>query len=425
MRKFYPIEIHNEAAFKKKLLLLSEKISPFCYLDSNNYPNYPYAHFGTMVALGALETFSCNTVSKDDWDAFMNKPDWKFGFVTYDYKNQVESGLVSEKFDGISMPTIHFFIPKYLISFYNEKIEIGVTTEADLATFYAFLEAPLAQNFPTPARVQPLPRISKEAYLQHVADIQHHIKEGDIYEMNYCMEFFSKDVDIQPVAIFEKLCHLALAPFSVFFRLEDKYLLCSSPERYLKRSKQKLVSQPIKGTIKRGDDEQQDRNLAEALQNNEKERAENIMIVDLVRNDLAKIATKNSVAVEELCGLYTFKTVHQLISTVSCLLSKDVAVSDIFEATFPMGSMTGAPKRNAMIFAEQYEQSKRGLYSGTVGYVTPAGNFDFNVVIRSILYNETNRYVSLHVGSAITAESKPEQEYEECLLKAESLLKAL
>ena len=378
-----------------------------------------------MVALGALETLTYNdAVRKDEWDAFINKPDWKFGFVTYDYKNYVESGLASEKIDGIDMPTIYFFIPKYLISFYNGKIEIGVNAEADLAAFYTLLEAPV-ERISMKAPVQPLPRISKETYLKQVADIQHHIKEGDIYEMNYCMEFFSRDVDIQPVAVFEKLCHLSLAPFSVFFRLEDKYLLCSSPERYLKKSKQKLISQPIKGTIKRGDDEQKDRNLAEALKNNEKERAENIMIVDLVRNDLAKIADKNSVAVEELCGLYTFKTVHQLISTVSCLLSKDVALSDVFEATFPMGSMTGAPKRNAMIFAEQYEHSKRGLYSGTVGYVTPAGNFDFNVVIRSILYNQTNRYVSLHVGSAITAESNPEQEYEECLLKAESLLKAL
>ena len=148
-------------------------------------------------------------------------------------------------------------------------------------------------------------------------------------------------------------------------------------------------------------------------------------IRDRVRNDLARIAEKGSVTVDELCGVYTFETVHQLISTVSCQVSPNSFVNDILKATFPMGSMTGAPKIRAMQLIEQYEASRRGLYSGSIGYIAPNGDFDFNVVIRTLLYHQELELLSFHVGSAITSMSDPAKEYEECMLKARALIQAI
>ncbi|MGB2088637.1 MAG: chorismate-binding protein, partial [Psychroflexus salarius] len=161
--------------------------------------------------------------------------------------------------------------------------------------------------------------------------------------------------------------------------------------------------------------------LINQLATDPKELAENIMIVDLVRNDLSKLATKASVKVDELCRIYTFEQVHQMISTISCELKPNIDFTSILEATFPMGSMTGAPKIEAMKLAEAYETTKRGLYSGSIGYITPNGDFDFNVVIRSLLYNAKRAYLSYMVGSAITDQSIPENEYQECLLKGKAL----
>ncbi len=157
---------------------------------------------------------------------------------------------------------------------------------------------------------------------------------------------------------------------------------------------------------------------------NPKEIAENIMIVDLVRNDLSTVAAKGTVKVDELCKVYSFKQVHQLISTISCSV-KNVHPVDIIKKTFPMGSMTGAPKIAAMKIIEDLEETKRSLYSGAVGYITPNNNFDFNVIIRSILYNEDKQYVSYSVGGAITSKSTAEEEYDECLLKAKAMKQVL
>ena len=169
----------------------------------------------------------------------------------------------------------------------------------------------------------------------------------------------------------------------------------------------------------------EDLNLKNNLLADPKERSENVMIVDLVRNDLSRIAKKGSVLVEELHAIYSFKQVHHLISTIKAELRPEISAVDAICASYPMGSMTGAPKISAMKIIENLECSKRGLYSGSVGYFTPDGNFDFNVVIRSILYNAKTSYVSLSVGSAITAKSVPEKEYEECLIKAKALIEVL
>ncbi|MFC2104842.1 anthranilate synthase component I family protein, partial [Bacteroidota bacterium] len=228
---------------------------------------------------------------------------------------------------------------------------------------------------------------------------------------------------IDPLKTFIGFNEISPAPFSCYYKLDDKYLLSASPERFIKKSNNKIISQPIKGTIKRSLDNKNDLKLKTELFNDPKERAENVMIVDLVRNDLSRTANKASVKVEELFGIYSFKQVHQMISTVVSEVNNDINIIDVIKNAFPMGSMTGAPKVRAMRLIEQYEKTKRGLYSGSVGYITPDNNFDFNVVIRSILYNQSKNYVSFTVGGAITSLADPDKEYEECMVKAEAMLK--
>jgi para-aminobenzoate synthetase component 1 len=268
-------------------------------------------------------------------------------------------------------------------------------------------------------------RIHKDAYFEKVNTMLGHIHRGDIYEANFCQEFYAEDSIINPLKTFNKLNNISQPPFAVFLKLNEFYLLCASPERYLQKQGEKIISQPIKGTAKRSRNEEKDKALKFELSQNDKERSENIMIVDLVRNDLSHTAKKGSVEVEELCKVYTFKQVHQMISTVSSLLDNDDDYIETIKTTFPMGSMTGAPKIKAMEIIENLEATKRGLYSGAVGYFTPENNFDFNVVIRSILYNEAKKYLSFSVGSAITAKSNPHDEYEECLIKAKAMREAL
>lgn len=253
----------------------------------------------------------------------------------------------------------------------------------------------------------------------------YHIQMGDIYEANFCQEFYAENTVIHPLETYLKLNAISSSPFAVFLKLTDLFLLSASPERFIRKQGNKIISQPIKGTARRATDLEEDQNLALALENDPKERSENIMITDLVRNDLSRTATRNSVQVEELCKLYTFKQVHQLITTVVSEVTEETSIIDVLKTTFPMGSMTGAPKESAMNIIENLEETKRSLYSGAVGYITPTGNADFNVVIRSILYHSSNNYLSFSVGSAITIKSEPEKEFEECLLKAKAMLEVL
>jgi para-aminobenzoate synthetase component 1 len=268
-------------------------------------------------------------------------------------------------------------------------------------------------------------RTSKDSYFEKVNEMLRHIERGDIYEANFCQEFHSEDTPIDPLRSFLNLNEISKPPFASFVKFENQYALSASPERYIKKTVNKVVSQPIKGTAKRFSDPSEDKEMTEKLSLDPKERSENIMITDLVRNDLSKIATKGSVKVEELCKIYSFKQVHQMISTISCTVPDDLPPVEIIRNTFPMGSMTGAPKISAMQIIEELEDAKRGLYSGAVGYFSPTNDFDFNVVIRSILYNAATKYVSYSVGGAITAKSIPENEYEECLLKAKAMREVL
>ncbi|MEZ4889522.1 MAG: anthranilate synthase component I family protein [Crocinitomicaceae bacterium] len=251
------------------------------------------------------------------------------------------------------------------------------------------------------------------------------MQRGDIYEINYCQEFYDANAQIDAkLNLYATINEITQAPFSAFFQWQEFSAFCGSPERFLQKKGNQLLSQPIKGPAPRGKTSEEDQQLMLELKNNPKERSENVMIVDLVRNDLSKIATQGSVKVDELFGVYTFNTVHQLISTISCQIDESCDFSTIIKATFPMGSMTGAPKVSAMKLSEEHEAFQRGLYSGTIGCILPNGNFDFNVVIRSLLYNANNKYLSCGVGGAITINSDAEKEYQECETKVRRLLNA-
>lgn len=346
-----------------------------------------------------------------------------FGHFSYDLKNSIEA-LTSKHFSGIEFPAAYFFIPALFAKKTVDGLEVNAEDENLMEKFHGeFHPVKKATRFSSAFQLQE--RTPKAAYISNVNALLAHIHRGDIYEINYCIEFFAERVFIDPLAVFQKLNALCEAPFSVLYKHDEQWLICASPERFLKKNGKKLISQPIKGTRPRGKDPEEDERLKKELLNDPKERSENVMIVDLVRNDLSRSAKKGSVKVEELFGIHSFKNVHQMISTVTAELEENIHPVTAIRNAFPMGSMTGAPKIRAMQLTEEHENMKRGLYSGAVGYFTPGMDFDFNVVIRSIQYNAKTGYLSLMVGSAITSKSDPEKEYAECLVKAETLFKAL
>jgi len=422
--------LSNEESFKQKLFAWSQQFDTIVWLDSNNY-NQNYSSFHTALA---IEEF---TSIKTDYNGAFEKlkeyqsytKDYIFGYLAYDVKNDVEK-LQSNNFDGLGFDDMFFFQPQKLIFIKDNTAEflylrmVDDEIEDDFNTIENFSLEDLDQNN-TCSEIKIKLRIHKDEYHQKVNQMLEHIHRGDIYEANFCQEFYAENTCIQPYKIYQELNKISTPPFATFLKVDQHYLLSASPERYIRKENQKIISQPIKGTAKRFVNAIEDSKIAFDLSRDEKERSENIMIVDLVRNDLSRTATKGSVKVEELCKVYSFKQVHQLISTVVSEIPHDTHPVDVIRDTFPMGSMTGAPKVSAMQIAEKLEETKRGLYSGTVGYFTPNDDFDFNVIIRSILYNEEKNYISFSVGGAITAKSSPEKEYEECLLKAKAMKQVL
>lgn len=343
------------------------------------------------------------------------------GFFSYDLKNEIEN-LSSSNADRLHFPDLYFFVPQNIIIIKGNEIEIIADNPRQILESIKKQKIQIAGKAPV---INIQSRISKKAYLNAVKKIKEHIKRGNIYVTNFCQEFFAGDVVIDPLAVFLKLNEISPNPFAAFFKWKDNYILCASPERFLARRGEKLISQPIKGTAKRGENAVEDEHIKQQLRNHTKELQENVMIVDLVRNDLTKSAKNGTVKTEELFGVYSFKQVHQMISTVVCDLEDGISAIQAIKNTFPMGSMTGAPKISAMRLMEQYEQSRRGVYSGAIGYFGPDNDFDFNVVIRTLLYNQKNKYVSFQAGSAITYHADAEKEYEECLLKAQAILEVL
>ena len=434
MREFIKIKLSNPGEFSIRLLFWCKKYHHISYLNSNTHSDDPTSgsSYDVIAAVDSITSFQADPHG----DSFgelktycAETKDWLFGHFAFDLKNQTEK-LSSDNFDGIKFPELCFFQPRYLFMLKGNELEVGYLKEysgedeiKELVVAICQLQTDEYKDELEHIAIKS--RITKNEYISKVNSIKQHIHRGDIYEMNFCMEYFSEQAVIDPLETYLLLNEISQTPFSAFYRVNDNYLLSASPERFLKKSGDKLLSQPIKGTIKRGTNSIEDEQLKKQLFENEKERNENVMIVDLVRNDLSRSALRGSVKVEELYGVYTFKQVHQMISSISAELKPGIHFIDAIKNAFPMGSMTGAPKVKAMELIEQYESTKRGLYSGAIGYITPSGDFDLNVVIRSILYNASNKYLSFMAGSAITSRADAEQEYEECLLKAKAFFEVL
>lgn len=413
MIKTISISEDSKKKWLKKLLFWAEENYPvFAFFDDNQVC-YPQNGF-RKTFFAAKELFPIEQAFE-----FYGKNEL-VGILSYDYKNKVEK-LSSENQAIVDLPESVFFIPELSIHF--EANEIRIESSHPDKIFEEIDQFEINHQLNPPVEIQP--QTSKEEYKKAIHAIQNHIVEGDIYEMNYCMAFSFETAQWNPILGYLDLVKKSAMPFSTLFKTEEKYLICASPERFMKKEGKKLIAQPIKGTIKRSANSQEDESLKSELFNSEKERAENLMIVDLMRNDLSKISETGSVKVDELFGVYAFSKVFQMISTVSSTCQDNVDLKALFHATFPMGSMTGAPKIKCMELIERYESFQRTWFSGTVGHILANGDMDWNVIIRSIVFDKEAQKGFFAVGSAITFDADASYEYEECLLKASAIMEML
>ena len=416
--------LNNFTEFRIQMLNWSNRFNIFCLLDNQQY-NFITPAFECLLAVGCKKNIELqygNAFEKLQ-QFYREEEGWLFGHLGYDLKNETEK-LHSKNFNGIGFADLHFFVPEIVIELKENQVTFYCDGNAD--EIFAAIKTTSVVIVEAKQQALIKNRISKEDYFNTIQKLRQHILLGDCYEINFCQEFYAADAVIDPLSVYNKLTTLSPNPFAALYKLNDKYCICASPERYLKKEGNKIFSQPIKGTSRRDlVNAEQDLLNRNFLSENEKEKSENVMVVDLVRNDLSRVCKEGTVRVEELFGVYSFPQVHQMISTVSGEVKEDLDCIDIIKATFPMGSMTGAPKKRVMELIEQYEQTKRGLFSGAIGYIKPGGNFDFNVVIRSILYNVSSKYLSFQTGSAITFYSDAEKEYEECLMKAAAIMQVL
>lgn len=415
------IEIDN---FIKKTLEYANFYSDTVFQLNGFSVPYLYDSFPNVIAWGIKSELIC----KNDLNSFDKLNQFSasitlpiFGFFGYNLKNQIED-ISSSKIATIEFPDLYFFEPENIIYFKNNGFYI-VSLSKNCDVIYQNIIS-FKSSESAIFNISNSNEINKNSYINDINYIKEKIIRGDVYEVNYCTETLM-NATLNPVDLYFKLTEISPMPFSGFVKYNNKYILSASPERFLKKQDDTFISQPIKGTVKRGISEIDDNNLIFELQNSEKERAENIMIVDLVRNDLSHTAKDGTVEVVELCKVYSFQFVHQMISTIKSIKSKNFDFTDTIKTCFPMGSMTGAPKISAMKLIDKLEHTNRGVFSGSIGYITPNQDFDFNVIIRSLIYDDENKLASFHVGSAITIDSDAESEYNECFLKSFAIKKAL
>jgi para-aminobenzoate synthetase component 1 len=424
------IEIHPKK-IRNKLLNYSEQFDTCFFYDSNADVNkaapLSYRSYDMLLALGINKTIQFKEGQHfTDLQDFQNAHHtWLFGYLSYDLKNEIED-LSSQHEDVLALPPVQFVEPQLVITIRGNMMEvIAIDKKLNLQVIAATIQKQDEQinEIYTASTIKH--KTSQANYIKAFEQFQQQIAYGNIYEVNYCIAFETEILHQNWIGLYAALNKISKAPFSAFVKVGKAVIISASPERFIKKEGSKLISQPIKGTAKRGQNLTEDEQHKNSLRNNSKERSENVMITDIVRNDLSKHAARNSVQVEELFGIYTFKQVHQMISTVTAQLKNESNYIDAIKDAFPMGSMTGAPKIMAMKLIEQYEQMKRGLYSGALGYIDPNHNYDFNVLIRSIIVNKEINKAQFCVGSAITAKANAQDEYQECLLKANALFKVL
>lgn len=428
MRNKFTYRIDNFDELITKLVYYTKGYKFSCLLHSNiSNVKAPkkYFQYDAIFAFDSIKSIKSNNDSFNKIQSFHNKEkDWLFGYLSYDLKNELYD-LSSKNIDNINVDNIAFFIPRHVFLINKNSLYIeSIDSKNKIDFLYKEIINQNILNKKTKA-ITLKRRESKNSYLKKVKKIKDHIQRGDIYEMNFCQEFYNKNVCLSTQDLFLRLNRTTKSPFASFLNMNNISLIGASPERYLLKNRNEIISQPIKGTSKRSLIEKEDELLFRNLKSSQKDLSENIMIVDLIRNDLSRTALNASVKVDKLCGVYSFNNVHQMISTISSLVNDDIHFTDIIKTSFPMGSMTGAPKFKAMNLIEKYEDTRRGLFSGSVGYITPLGDFDFNVVIRSLLYDYKSKYLSVSVGGAITCKSDPFEEYEECLVKVKPIFDLL
>ncbi len=418
-----PLSELNSLLLHKILKWADQSATTSCYLSNGNVDKYDL-----LIGVGTDSALQIpNGVSS--FDALKNKirqqNDWYFGYFGYDLKNEIDH-LHSKNTDYTESAPIFFYTPLHIIFIKKKEIHI-LSKTLDPRSIYQSINEMDVNATSKNLNINTLKnRVTKDEYIENVDKIKRHIIDGDLYELNYCQEFYKEDIQIEnPLDIFLKLNDISKSPFAAYQKINQTYTLCSSPERFISKTKNVIKSQPIKGTAKRGLTTHEDESIKLHLGLDIKNQAENIMIVDLVRNDFAKSCKPGTIDVPELFKVYTFELVHQMISTVIGEKRSNIHAVDIIKNAFPMGSMTGAPKKISMQLIDKYENTSRGIYSGSIGYFEPNNDFDFNVVIRSIIYNSRLKYLSYHVGGAIVYDSIPKLEYEECLLKAKGMIHAL
>jgi para-aminobenzoate synthetase component 1 len=418
------IKLDNIAAFKYKALAWANRFPVFLVFDSNNYQQDKYAKYDWELFVDAIASVTPSENYFESVAEFQKQSNEMIvGFFGYECKDEIFKVPAQDHAEK-SLPNCFFFKPRYRFSLKGNTLTIN----RNYPEAYEMMEQINLQEEERNPNINPIiftELTTKELYCKNVNHIRQCIENGDFYELNYCTEVKAKQVTINPISIFLKLMELSAAPFSVFLKYYNQYTISASPERFMCKRGNRLISQPIKGTMRRSNDDKEDEQFKQALLLSEKERAENVMIVDLVRNDLTPFAISGSIKVEELFGIYTFKTVHQMVSTISCELQHEADAIAAMRNAFPMGSMTGAPKFEVIKKIQQLEQKPRGLFSGTIGYFDADGDFDFNVVIRTIFYDAAAKEIVIKTGSAITYDSNAADEYEELALKRAVLLDVL
>jgi len=404
---------------KERFLYLYGDFPYSAWLDSNGNTQDTYGKYEFIAGCADHLAFT----KKNDKEFLSYYPGLLFGGLSYPALQQTEPIQEALKPDRISFPPFFFFAPQFILrKSYGESFVIVEAEEPEAwIQKLESLHIPEDVFLPFPCSEKPESGISVQAYKDKVLQIQSYITEGLVYEANLSRNLYVSAELKNPHCIFPLWVKNSPSPFSAYFKWEHLYVYSSSPERFMANRSGKLISQPIKGTARRMDDLVTDLKVQASLQASQKDRAENLMIVDLVRNDLNKSCIPGTVEVPELCGLHSFPWVHHLISTITGTLRNDLSPEEALLYAFPPGSMTGAPKVSAMKIINNLEPEGRGLFAGCIGYKEAKDSFDFNVIIRTLIYDAKQHLLAYHAGGAVTIDSDPAEEYDETVAKAAGL----
>ena len=416
-RAAFPATSGNWTRVKEQALdWAAAQSGAFVFLDSCGYQDR-YGEWEWVLASAA------NVSAATEEGTRFPPRQWLFGHILFDEPLDPAYAAYAHEEDGRGYGRTNFFTPDVVVGMRPGSESIAVFAHSPAETWEEIIATTVSPLAPLPS-ISFRPEMNREAYIQTVEALREHIAAGDCYEINLCNKRVAVEpVQLNPLSAYRRHRAASPSPFSALAKQDGVYTICASPERFLCGWESRLISQPMKGTIRRGRSKADDEDMIAALHSSAKERAENVMIVDLVRSDLARYCEPGSVTVEELFGIQTFPAVHQMVSTVSGRLRAESGWQDAVRAAFPMGSMTGAPKEMVMRLIRRYEQAPRGRFSGSIGYVTPDGDFDFNVVIRSLFYDERDGSLWYSTGGAITWASDAVAEWEETVLKGSAIEK--